>query len=190
MLYQRGEPDNPRVDRAWRVVTLNGFLSQCLFFWQSKGELYETWCVAEMKLEGQRAWAGVVFPGYHHATGRSANQAITKTSIRRDALLLTRALKATDRAHGTYITRVLLSPDVRHLATCSADHTARIWAVDLEGPPPNTQDPDHEPVYHCHGGMLEIAVELGRKGGGLVRRLTRLLRENPGYGASCWASVA
>ena len=37
------------------------------------------------------------------------------------------------RAHGTYITRVLLSPDVRHLATCSADHTARIWAVDLEG---------------------------------------------------------
>lgn len=33
-------------------------------------------------------------------------------------------------AHQTYITRVLLSPDVRHLATCSADHTARIWAVD------------------------------------------------------------
>jgi G protein beta subunit-like protein len=33
-------------------------------------------------------------------------------------------------AHATYITRVLLSPDVRHLATCSADHTARIWAVD------------------------------------------------------------
>ncbi|THW64474.1 WD40 repeat-like protein [Aureobasidium pullulans] len=34
-------------------------------------------------------------------------------------------------AHNTYITRVLLSPDVRHLATCSADHTARIWSVDL-----------------------------------------------------------
>jgi target of rapamycin complex subunit LST8 len=33
-------------------------------------------------------------------------------------------------AHNTYITRVLLSPDVRHLATCSADHTARIWSVD------------------------------------------------------------
>lgn len=33
-------------------------------------------------------------------------------------------------AHGTYITRVLLSPDVRHLATCSADHTASIWQVD------------------------------------------------------------
>lgn len=36
------------------------------------------------------------------------------------------------KAHGTYITRVLLSPDVRKLATCSADHTARIWTVDLE----------------------------------------------------------
>ncbi|KAI9798274.1 MAG: TOR complex subunit lst8 [Piccolia ochrophora] len=34
------------------------------------------------------------------------------------------------QAHHQYITRVLLSPDVRHLATCSADHTARIWAVD------------------------------------------------------------
>ncbi len=38
------------------------------------------------------------------------------------------------QAHGTYITRVLLSPDVRHLATCSADHTAKIWAVDLDRP--------------------------------------------------------
>ncbi|KAI9652656.1 MAG: TOR complex subunit lst8 [Alyxoria varia] len=33
-------------------------------------------------------------------------------------------------AHGNYITRVLLSPDVKHLATCSADHTTRIWAVE------------------------------------------------------------
>ncbi|KAJ4399428.1 TOR complex subunit lst8 [Didymella pomorum] len=37
-------------------------------------------------------------------------------------------------AHHTYITRVLLSPDVRHLATCSADHTSRIWSVDLSSP--------------------------------------------------------
>ena len=34
-------------------------------------------------------------------------------------------------AHNTYITRVLLSPDVRKLATCSADHTARIWTAEL-----------------------------------------------------------
>jgi target of rapamycin complex subunit LST8 len=37
------------------------------------------------------------------------------------------------KAHAQYITRVLLSPDVKHLATCSADHTAKIWEVkDLE----------------------------------------------------------
>lgn len=34
------------------------------------------------------------------------------------------------QAHTAYVTRVLLSPDVRHLATCSADHNARIWSVD------------------------------------------------------------
>lgn len=38
------------------------------------------------------------------------------------------------RAHATHVTRVLLSGDCRHLATCSADHTARVWAVPpLEG---------------------------------------------------------
>ncbi|KAB8670402.1 hypothetical protein FH972_026315 [Carpinus fangiana] len=39
-------------------------------------------------------------------------------------------------AHGTYITRVLLSPDIKHLATCSADHTTRIWSVDTSRPSP------------------------------------------------------
>ncbi|KAK9450267.1 WD40-repeat-containing domain protein [Limtongia smithiae] len=34
------------------------------------------------------------------------------------------------RAHTKYVTRVLLSPDVKHIATCSADHTARIWSTD------------------------------------------------------------
>ena len=38
------------------------------------------------------------------------------------------------QAHTAYITRVLLSPDVRHLATCSADHNARIWNVDPTAP--------------------------------------------------------
>ncbi|KAG5921809.1 hypothetical protein E4U61_006238 [Claviceps capensis] len=33
-------------------------------------------------------------------------------------------------AHKEYITRVLLSPDVKKLATCSADHSAKIWEVD------------------------------------------------------------
>jgi target of rapamycin complex subunit LST8 len=50
------------------------------------------------------------------------------------------------KAHNSYITRVLLSPDVKHLATCSADCTAKIWEVkDLgaqvpkPGQPPNPQ---------------------------------------------------
>lgn len=49
------------------------------------------------------------------------------------------------KAHGTYITRVLLSPDVRHLATCSADHTARIWQVDLEGNNDGNGNSEHSP---------------------------------------------
>ncbi|KAG6379061.1 WD40-repeat-containing domain protein [Boletus reticuloceps] len=32
-------------------------------------------------------------------------------------------------AHKKYITRVLLSPDVRYLATCSADTTVKIWSL-------------------------------------------------------------
>ena len=44
-----------------------------------------------------------------------------------DATSLTPVCKFS--AHNTYITRVLLSPDVRHLATCSADHSAKVWSV-------------------------------------------------------------
>ncbi|GME78122.1 unnamed protein product [Ambrosiozyma monospora] len=33
------------------------------------------------------------------------------------------------RAHQKYITRVLLSSDCRHLATCSADRSTRIWST-------------------------------------------------------------
>jgi target of rapamycin complex subunit LST8 len=33
-------------------------------------------------------------------------------------------------AHKSYLTRLLLSPDIRLLATCSADHTVRIWRID------------------------------------------------------------
>ncbi len=40
------------------------------------------------------------------------------------------------KAHDEHITRVLLSPDVKHLATCSADHTAKIWEV--ADPPADT----------------------------------------------------
>ncbi|KAF3480264.1 WD-repeat protein pop3 [Arthroderma uncinatum] len=42
---------------------------------------------------------------------------------------------ATFQAHKDYLTRVLLSPDVKHLATCSADHTAKVWSLDPEYAP-------------------------------------------------------
>jgi target of rapamycin complex subunit LST8 len=51
--------------------------------------------------------------------------------LNRDATVLVPI--TTFNAHQTFITRVLLSPDVRHLATCSADHTARIWTVESGG---------------------------------------------------------
>jgi G protein beta subunit-like protein len=49
-------------------------------------------------------------------------------------------------AHGTYITRVLLSPDTRHLATCSADHTARIWAIAPDLGDPSVPQPNKRPA--------------------------------------------
>ena len=64
------------------------------------------------------------------------------------------------KAHGTYITRVLLSPDVRHLATCSADHTARIWAVDLEGNSQVSQNADGEKQDPDEPRPFELEQEL------------------------------
>ena len=50
------------------------------------------------------------------------------------------------KAHSEYITRVLLSPDVKHLATCSSDHTAKIWEVkDLETMIPKANEPAPNP---------------------------------------------
>ncbi|KAL2373631.1 hypothetical protein RJ035_006970 [Blastomyces gilchristii] len=47
----------------------------------------------------------------------------------------------TFQAHKDYLTRVLLSPDVKHLATCSADHTAKVWSLDpTYGPPSDAEE--------------------------------------------------
>ncbi len=35
------------------------------------------------------------------------------------------------KAHKEYLTRLLLSPDIKLLATCSSDHTVRIWKIDM-----------------------------------------------------------
>lgn len=45
-------------------------------------------------------------------------------------------------AHKEAILRCLLSPDGRKLATCSADHTAKVWTVDPEMEPPPPPSPD------------------------------------------------
>lgn len=36
------------------------------------------------------------------------------------------------KAHKEYLTRLLLSPDIKLLATCSADHTVRVWRIDVD----------------------------------------------------------
>jgi len=60
------------------------------------------------------------------------------------------------KAHDHYITRVLLSPDVKHLATCSADHTAKIWEVkDLQSLMPV---PGEEPTEATKPFRLESTL--------------------------------
>ncbi|KAK2839166.1 hypothetical protein FQN49_006412 [Arthroderma sp. PD_2] len=61
---------------------------------------------------------------------------------------------ATFQAHKDYLTRVLLSPDVKHLATCSADHTAKVWSL----------DPEYAPAKMA-AAAREKAGEGGQKGG-------------------------
>ncbi|KAL8711301.1 MAG: hypothetical protein Q9220_004198, partial [cf. Caloplaca sp. 1 TL-2023] len=63
------------------------------------------------------------------------------------------------QAHNAYVTRVLLSPDVRHLATCSADHNARIWAIDPDAPH-NLVETKKAPLDHTPGTLpLETSLE-------------------------------
>jgi len=55
------------------------------------------------------------------------------------------------QAHSAYVTRVLLSPDVRHLATCSADHNARIWSVDPTFAVPISENKGADNLPHDRG---------------------------------------
>lgn len=62
------------------------------------------------------------------AGNNKGNCYVWKMSNNRDVTSLTPITKI--RSHGKYITKVLLSPDGKHLATCSADYTARIWSTE------------------------------------------------------------
>ncbi|KAJ3522482.1 hypothetical protein NM208_g12839 [Fusarium decemcellulare] len=72
-------------------------------------------------------------------------------------------------AHKEYITRILLSPDVKKLATCSADHTAKIWEVKNIEPSPD-QEPKPYPLeatltgHHALGLGLRVQRRLGLPG--------------------------
>lgn len=62
------------------------------------------------------------------AGNNKGNCYVWKMQNQRDVTSLTPVTKF--RSHLKYITRVVLLTDMRHLATCSADHTARIWSTE------------------------------------------------------------
>lgn len=62
------------------------------------------------------------------AGNNKGNCYVWKMENNRDETLLTPVTKF--RSHLKYITRVVLLTDMKNLATCSADHTARIWSTE------------------------------------------------------------
>lgn len=68
-------------------------------------------------------------------------------------------------AHNAYITRVLLSPDVKHLATCSADHTVRIWQVDPTIEPVGFASPPKQAEGYTNGTSKGAEWPTGINGG-------------------------
>lgn len=63
----------------------------------------------------------------------AANKAGNVFIWRMDQELETTTLTPVARfqAHRLYISRIIISPDVRHICTCSADCTAKVWGIDL-----------------------------------------------------------
>ena len=91
----------------------------------------------------------------------------------------TRLLPVTQfNAHKEYITRILLSPDVKKLATCSADHTAKIWEV-TEVDPANAagfqasdgsspKPPAANGAAHTNGTSNGMTMSMGMAGGSSI----------------------
>ncbi len=68
------------------------------------------------------------------------------------------------KAHDLYLTRLLISPDVKALATCSADHSVKIWKIDpaeeyLEEAPKDMPTNDGESSTTLNG----LALDFGKK---------------------------
>lgn len=65
------------------------------------------------------------------------------------------------KAHNLYLTRLLISPDVKALATCSADHTVKIWKIDqaeefLEEPPKDMAPNDGTSSSTLNGSSSDL----------------------------------
>jgi target of rapamycin complex subunit LST8 len=95
----------------------------------------------------------------------------------------TRLLPVTQfNAHKEYITRILLSPDVKKLATCSADHTAKIWEVtevepstaasfpasDGNSPKPPTANGAAHTNGSSNGVSMGLGMSMGMGGGSSI----------------------
>ena len=67
------------------------------------------------------------------------------------------------KAHKDYLTRLLLSPDVKSLATCSADHTVRIWKIDPteDNLEPTPDIPRSEMMARANGSSNSIQQASG-----------------------------
>lgn len=80
---------------------------------------------------------------------------------------------ATFQAHKDYLTRVLLSPDVKHLATCSADHTAKVWSL----------DPEYGPAKMAAAAREKAAKEAAQKTAGPASAATSVTASPNGQNA-------
>src|SRR5579864_6095674 len=65
----------------------------------------------------------------------------------RDVTTITPAHKFS--AHNKYLIRCLLSSDVKHLATCSADTTVKIWSTEGEFPLETKLEGHQRWVWDC-----------------------------------------
>jgi target of rapamycin complex subunit LST8 len=79
------------------------------------------------------------------------------------------------KAHAPYLTRLLISPDVKALATCSADHSVKIWKIDpaeeyLEEAPKDTQTNDSQSSTTLNGSASDVGKKSGSASFGRVIR--------------------
>ena len=94
-------------------------------------DLSESTCTHELVPEEDTPMSSVTVSsdgGMIVAGNNKGNCYVWRMQATRDLTSLTPI--TTFRAHNKYLTRAILSPDGRHLATCSADTTIKIWSAE------------------------------------------------------------